>query len=105
PHPPRCGQGKTDTQLSHPSTFFIFIGTDIPEIRVLPSAVVAHLAGSDHSVSPCLPRGVRAVRRPLACYTAQASLGHGIVATLALTTHATGDSMGSQHGLIRVAGR
>jgi hypothetical protein len=72
---------------------------------VLPSAVVAHLAGSDHSVSRCLTRGVRAVRRPLACYTAQASLGHGIVATLALTTHATGDSMGCQHGLIRVAGR
>src|SRR5256885_16796589 len=44
-----CGQGKTDTQLSHPSTFFIFIGTDIPEIRVLPSAAARGSTASEIS--------------------------------------------------------
>jgi TIR domain len=61
-----CGQGKTDTQLSTPSTFCIVIGTDIPEIRVLPPAVVEHLDGSDHIVSRLLTRGVVPVRRPFA---------------------------------------
>ena len=65
--PDCCGQGKTDTRLSHPSTFFIFLGTDIPEIRVLPSAVVAHLDVRDHIVSRLSTRGVSTVRRPLAC--------------------------------------
>jgi site-specific recombinase XerD len=60
-----CGQGKTDTQLSNPSKFLIFIGTDIPEIRVLPSAVVEHLDVSDNIVARLLTRGVIMVRRPL----------------------------------------
>jgi hypothetical protein len=39
---PCGGQGKTDTELSHESEGFIVIGTDVTEIRMLPSAVVEH---------------------------------------------------------------
>jgi hypothetical protein len=63
--PTCCGQGKTDTQLSNPSKFLIFIGTDIPEIRVLPSAVVEHLDVSDNIVARLSTRSVIMVRRPL----------------------------------------
>jgi hypothetical protein len=64
---PCCGQGKTDTQLSNPSKFLIFIGTGIPEIRVLPSAVVEHLDVSDNIVARLSTRSVIMVRRPLTC--------------------------------------
>jgi hypothetical protein len=60
------GQGKTDTQLSHPSELLIFIRTDIPERRVRPSAVVEHLDVSDNIVSRLLTRRIITVRRPLA---------------------------------------
>jgi len=61
-----CGQGKTDTQLSNPSQFFVCIRTDIPKIRVLPSTVVEHLNVSDDIVSGLLTRGVRPMHRPFA---------------------------------------
>ena len=61
-----CGQGKTDTQLSNPSPLLICIGTDIPKIRVLPSAVVEHLDVHDNIVFCLLTRGVIPVCRPLA---------------------------------------
>jgi hypothetical protein len=99
-----CGQGKTDTELSNPSNFLIFIGTDIPEIRVLPSAVVEHLDVRDNIVSCLLTRGVISVRRPLAFETAKEAFGHGIIKTLALTTPTTDDPMVCQHVLIRVTG-
>src|SRR5215475_9790887 len=61
-----CGQGKTDTQLSNPSQFLICIGTDIPKIRVPPSAVVEHFDISDDIISGLLTRGVRPMRCPFA---------------------------------------
>ena len=91
-------------QLSKTSQFLIFIGTDIPEVRVLPSAIVKHFDVSDHLVSRLLTRGVITIRCPLACYTAKESLGHGIVKALALTTHPTDDTMVCQPVLIRVTG-
>ncbi len=38
-----CGQVKTDTKLSHLSDFLVFVGTDIPEIRMFAPTVVEHL--------------------------------------------------------------
>jgi integrase len=61
-----CGQGKTDTEFNNPSTFLICIGTDIPEIRVLPSAVVEHLDVVDHIISRFLACGIVTQRRALA---------------------------------------
>ena len=99
-----CGQGKTDTQFSNPRQVLIFMGTDIPERRVLPSAVGAHLDVSDHIVARLLTRGVIMVRRPRTCSTANESLGHRIVEPLARTTQTTADSMVCQQVLIRVTG-
>jgi hypothetical protein len=99
-----CGQGKTDTQFSNPRQVLIFMGTDIPERRVRPSAVGAHLDVSDHIVARLLTRGVIMVRRPRTCSTANESLGHRIVEPLALTTQTTDDSMVCQQVLIRVTG-
>jgi hypothetical protein len=44
------GQGKKDTQLSDQSTFFVVVRTDIPEIRMLPPAVIEPLDGSEDIV-------------------------------------------------------
>ena len=60
------GQVKIDTQLSHHSSFLKFIGTDIPEIRGLSSAVVEHLDGVDHLISRFLACGIVTQRRALA---------------------------------------
>lgn len=60
-----AGQVKTDTKLSNQSKFFILIGTNIPEIRVLPSAVVEHLNVIDNIVLRFLPGGVIALQCPL----------------------------------------
>jgi hypothetical protein len=55
----RCsGQVKTDTQLSNQSKLFIGLGTNIPEIRMLPSALVAHLDVINDNVPCLLTRGV-----------------------------------------------
>lgn len=60
------GQVKTDTQLSNQSELFIFIGTNIPEIRMLPSAIVEHLDVINDIVPCLLTRGVITMRCPLA---------------------------------------
>jgi hypothetical protein len=80
------------------------MGTDIPERRVRPSAVGAHLDVSDHIVARLLTRGVIMVRRPRTCSTATAWLGHRMVEPRALTTQTTADSMVCQQVLIRVTG-
>ena len=51
-------KGKTDTKLSYQRTFFVVIRTDIPEIRMLPPAVIEHLDVSDDIVFGFLTRGV-----------------------------------------------
>ena len=52
------GQVKTDTQLSNQSKLFICSGTHIPEIRMLPSAIVEHLDVINDIVPCLLSRGV-----------------------------------------------
>jgi hypothetical protein len=71
---------------------------------VLPSRVVEHLDRLDDVVPCLLTRFVVAMRRPLAFETAEKSLGHGIVETLACTTHTAHHSMIFQQTLIGVTG-
>jgi len=99
-----CGQGKTDTQLSNSSQFLLCIGTDIPKLRVRPSAVVEPCDVSDDIVSRLLTRGVSPLRRPCAFSAAKASLGSGLIETLALATPTPDDPLGSQQVVRRVTG-
>ena len=65
--PEMCsGQGKTDTQLSNQSKLFICIGTNIPQIRMFPSAIVEHLDVINDIVPCLLTCGVITMRCPLA---------------------------------------
>ena len=93
------GQGKTATQLSHQRQWFIVIGTNRPEIRMLPSASVEHLDGIDDLVPRLLRRGLITMPWPLACDTAKASLSHRIGETLTLLTPTTDDPLIGSDGL------
>jgi hypothetical protein len=99
-----CGQGRRDTQGSNPSQFLICLGTTIPQIRVLPSAVIAHCDGSEAMVSRLLTRGVSPRPRPVAFSAATESRGSCLVEPRTLPTHTPADPMGYQQVLIRVTG-
>jgi hypothetical protein len=65
----RCsGQGKTDAEASNCGYRLEVSGTDIPERRVPPRAIVEHLAGSDPTVPRFLTRGLVTQSRALARY-------------------------------------
>ena len=98
------GQGKKDTKLSYPRTFFVLIRTDIPEIRILPPAVIEHLDVSDDVVFGFLTCGVITVRRPFPLSTTEKSRGNGMVKTVPLAPHTANDPMLRQQLSIRLAG-
>jgi predicted nucleic acid-binding protein len=59
------GQVKTDTQLSNIGYPLEVIGTDIPERRVQPRAIVEHLDVIDHIIPRFLTRGIVTQSRAL----------------------------------------
>jgi hypothetical protein len=59
------GQVKTDTQLSNIGYPLEVIGTDIPERRVQPRAIVEHLDVIDHLIARFLTRGLVTQSRAL----------------------------------------
>ena len=73
------GQVKTDSELRHPGQPLEVIGTDIPQIRVQPLAVVEHFDVIDHIIPRFLPRGIAPPGRTLPLDTSEEPLGHGIV--------------------------
>jgi hypothetical protein len=62
---PCSGQVKPDTQLSNMGYPLEVIGTDIPERRVQPRAIVEHLDVIDHIIPRFLTRGIVTQRRAL----------------------------------------
>ena len=74
-----CGQGKTDTKLSRSSDFFVCIGTDIPEIRMLTPTVVKHLDIVNDVITGFLTRQIITLRRALALQAAKKPLRYRIV--------------------------
>ncbi len=60
------GQVKTDTKLSQPCDFFVFIGTDVPEIRMFAATVVEHLDIIDDVITGFLTRQIIWVNPDLA---------------------------------------
>ena len=98
------GQGKTDTKLSRPDDFFIRIGTNIPEIRMLAPTVVEHLDIIDEVITRFLTRPVVALRRTLALHAAKKPLCYRIVHAIPLSAHATRNAVLSQKPLVRMAG-
>ena len=89
-----CGQVKTDSRLSNLCQSLEFIGTDIPEIRMLPLAVGEHLDVIDHIIPRFLACCLVTMGSPLAFETSEEALRHRIVQALALATHATDHPMG-----------
>ena len=59
------GQVKMDTQLSNIGYPLEVIGTDIPERRVQPHAIVEHLDVIDHIIARFLTRGIVTQSRAL----------------------------------------
>jgi hypothetical protein len=59
------GQVKTDTQLSNIGYPLEVIGTDIPERRVQPRAIVEHRDVIDHLIARFLTRGLVTQSRAL----------------------------------------
>jgi hypothetical protein len=59
------GQVKTDTQLSNIGYPLEVIGTDIPERRVQPRAIVEHLDVIEHLIARFLTRGLVTQSRAL----------------------------------------
>ena len=82
------GQVKTDTKLSRPDDFFVFIGTDIPKIRMLTPTVVEHLDRVDDIITGFLTRQIIARRRALALQTAKKPLRYRIIQALPRSAHA-----------------
>jgi hypothetical protein len=76
---PCSGQVKMDTKLSHLPKCFVFIGADIPQIRMLPPTVVEHLDIIDHIIAGFLPCRVIPMRRTFALQATQKPLRHCIV--------------------------
>lgn len=83
------GQGKTDTELSGLAQGLVFIGTDIPEIRMLPRAVVEHLDGINDVMPRFLPGRILAMGRPCSLETAEEPRGHGVIETVTLAAPTT----------------
>ena len=73
------GQVKTDTELSHLGQPLEVMGTDIPQIRVQPLAVVEHFDVIDHIIPRFLPRGIVPPCGTLPLDTPKEPLGHGVV--------------------------
>ena len=104
PFPPCCGQGKTDTTLSRSSDFFVCMGTDIPERRMLTPTVVKHLDRVNDVITGFLTRQRITLRRALALQAAKKPLHDRSLSTLPLATHAARQTMGRQNPAVGMAG-
>jgi hypothetical protein len=94
------GQVKTDTALSHLGQPLEVLGTDIPQIRVQPLAVVEQFEVIDHRIPRFLPRGLVPQCGTLPLDTPHEPLGHGVVYALARAAHTTAEAMFRQQVLI-----
>src|SRR5215468_10498818 len=101
----RCsGQGKTDTTLSGSCTSFVFIGTDIPEIRMFAPTVIEHLNIVNNVITGFLTRQIIPLRRALALQAAKKPLRDCIVQTIPLSTHTARNTMLRQQCSVGMTG-
>ena len=87
------GQGKTDTPLSNFGEPLEVIGTDLPERRVQPRAVVKHLDVIDHSIPRFLTRGIGTQSRARALSAPQEPFHDRLIQAITCAAHTTAHAM------------